>query len=81
VVVFGRIRIVPELPTRQRFFAAFLSKYAPLDSWGRPKGTFPRIESTILYAITPEIMTGKQTPLPAAEKRWRRAGLAADARS
>jgi len=79
VVVFGRIRIVPELAARQRFFAAFMSKYAPQDSWGRPKGTFPRIESILLYAITPEIMTGKQTPLPAAEKRWRRTGLPADA--
>ena len=81
VVVFGRIRIVPELESRQRFFAAFMSKYAPQESWGRPKGTFPRIESTILYAITPEIITGKQTLLPAAEKRWRRAGLPADASS
>ena len=81
VVVFGRINIVPELDIRQRFFAAFMSKYAPADSWGRPKDTFPRIGSTILYAITPEIMTGKQAPLPAAEKRWRSAGLAADASS
>ncbi len=81
VVVFGRIGIVPELETRERFFAAFMAKYAPPDSWGRPRGTFPRIGSTILYAIAPEIMTGKQTPLPSAEKGWRRAGLAADANS
>jgi len=81
VVVFGRIRIVPELDIRQRFFTAFMSKYAPPDSWGRAKDTFPRIGSTILYAISPEIMTGKQTPLPAAENRWRRTGLAADASS
>lgn len=79
VVVFGRIGIVAERQIKERFFAAFMSKYAPGDSWGRPKGTFPRIDSTILYAIAPEIMTGKQTPLPAAEKRWRRAGLPADA--
>jgi hypothetical protein len=81
VVVFGRIRIVSEPDTRQRFFTAFMSKYAPKESWGRPKNTFPRIASTILYSIVPEIMTGKQTPLPAAEKRWRRAGLPADASS
>jgi nitroimidazol reductase NimA-like FMN-containing flavoprotein (pyridoxamine 5'-phosphate oxidase superfamily) len=81
VVVFGRIRIVPELDIRQRFFTAFMSKYAPPDSWGRAKDTFPRIGSTILYAISPEIMTGKQTPLPAAENRWRRTGWAADASS
>jgi len=81
VVVFGRIRIVPEPDIRQRFFSAFMSKYAPPDSWGRAKDTFPRIGSTILYAISPEIMTGKQTPLPTAENRWRRTGLAADASS
>jgi hypothetical protein len=81
VVVFGRIRIVPELDIRQRFFTAFMSKYAPPDSWGRAQDTFPRIGSTILYAISPEIMTGKQTPLPAAENRWRHAGLAAAASS
>jgi hypothetical protein len=81
VVVFGRIRIVPDLDIRQRFFTAFMAKYAPPDSWGRAKDTFPRIGSTILYAISPEIMTGKQTPLPAAENRWRRTGLVADASS
>lgn len=81
VVVFGRIGVVSERDIKQRFFTAFLSKYAPKDSWGRPKNTFPRIDSTILYSIVPEIMTGKQTPMPAAGKRWRRAGLPADARS
>jgi uncharacterized protein len=81
VVVFGRIRVVPELDIRQRFFTAFMSKYAPPDSWGRAKDTFPRIGSTILYAISPEIMTGKQAPLPATENRWRRTGLAADTSS
>jgi len=81
VVVFGRIGVIPELETRRRFFAAFMSKYAPPDSWGRPQGSFPRIEATILYAITPEIITGKQTPLPGTEKRWRREGLSADANS
>ena len=79
VVVFGRIGIVPELETRRRFFTAFMSKYAPANSWGRPRDTFPRIESTILYAIVPEIMTGKQTPLPALGKRW--AASAANASS
>jgi uncharacterized protein len=81
VVVFGRIGVVPERPTRERFFAAFMSKYAPADSWGRPRGSFPRIDSTILYAIVPEIITGKQTPLPAVGKRWRGAGLPADPNS
>jgi nitroimidazol reductase NimA-like FMN-containing flavoprotein (pyridoxamine 5'-phosphate oxidase superfamily) len=81
VVVFGRIGIVSSQETKQRFFTAFMTKYAPQDSWGRSKDSFPRIDSTILYSILPEIMTGKQTPLPTAEKRWRRADLPVDANS
>ena len=81
VVVFGRIGVVSNPDIKQRFFTAFMRKYAPQDSWGRPKDTFPRIDATILYSIVPEIMTGKQTPLPGAGKRWRRADLAADASS
>jgi len=69
-VVFGRIRIETDPDTRQRFFAAFMAKYAPPDSWGRPPGSFPRIDMTIVYSILPEIMTGKQTPVPSAQKRW-----------
>jgi uncharacterized protein len=69
-VVFGRIRIETDPEARRRFFAAFMSKYAPPDSWGRVQGSFPRIDSTIVYSILPEIMTGKQTPLPSAQKRW-----------
>jgi uncharacterized protein len=67
VVVFGRIRTVADLDTRQRFFTAFMSKYAPPDSWGRPKDSFPRIGSTLLFVITPEIMTGKQAPMPSGK--------------
>ena len=81
VVVFGRIGLVSDPDIKQRFFTAFMSKYAPPESWGRPQDTFPRIDATILYAIVPEIVTGKQTPLPAAGKRWRRADLPLDASS
>jgi nitroimidazol reductase NimA-like FMN-containing flavoprotein (pyridoxamine 5'-phosphate oxidase superfamily) len=81
VVVFGRIGIESNPEIKQQFFAAFMRKYAPQDSWGRPKDSFPRITSTILYSIVPEIMTGKQAPLPAVEKRWRRADLPVDASS
>jgi uncharacterized protein len=70
-VVFGRIAIVSDAETKRRFFAAFMAKYAPQDSWGRAKGAFPRIDSTIVYAIRPEIMTGKQSPLPSAGKAWK----------
>ena len=68
VVVFGNIEVVADRDIKQRFFAAFMSKYAPPDSWGRNRGSFPRMDATILYCINPEVMTGKQTPTP--QKRW-----------
>lgn len=73
-VVFGDIAVVSERDTKLRFFAAFMRKYAPPESWGRPKGSFPRVDATIVYALQPQILTGKQTPLPSAARRWRGAG-------
>jgi uncharacterized protein len=73
VVVFGRIRIIDDRSVKLRFFEAFMRKYAPPDSWGRPQGTFPRVDATIVYVIEPEAMTGKETPLPPEDKRWRSA--------
>ena len=73
-VVFGRIGVVSERDAKLRFFAAFMSKYAPPESWGRSKGSFPRVDGTIVYSLLPEILTGKHTPLPSAARRWRGAG-------
>src|SRR3979411_2418274 len=47
-----------------------MEKYAPSNSWGREKGSFPRIEATYVYQITPESITGKAGVLPALEERW-----------
>jgi uncharacterized protein len=47
-----------------------MTKYAPPDSWGRETGSFPRIPATIVYSITPEIVTGKRGVLPAVDERW-----------
>lgn len=74
VIIFGRVRVVEELQTKQRFFEMLMSKYAKSD-WtegegGRPKGFFPRIDQITLYAITIERMTGKETPLPDMSERW-----------
>ena len=79
VIVFGKVRVVEELETKQRFFEMLMSKYAKSD-WTegegakgdprRPKGFFPRIEQITLYAITIERMTGKETPLPDMSERW-----------
>jgi len=67
--VFGRIRVVEDLKTRERFFDALMAKYAKKD-WERPKGFYPRIDQITLYAINIERMSGKETPLPADSQRW-----------
>jgi uncharacterized protein len=70
VVVFGTIGIVADRSAKLRFFSAFMSKYAPPESWGRPRDSFPRVDGTIVYTIVPQMMTGKETPLPSAAQRW-----------
>lgn len=69
VVAFGVIRIVDDAARKAAFFDALMAKYFPQDS-GRPKGFYPRLEDTTVYAIAVERMTGKETPLPAPDKRW-----------
>jgi nitroimidazol reductase NimA-like FMN-containing flavoprotein (pyridoxamine 5'-phosphate oxidase superfamily) len=64
VVMFGRIRILDREDEAEAFFTRFMTKYAPADSWGREIGSFPRIPATIVYAITPELVTGKHGVLP-----------------
>jgi uncharacterized protein len=70
VIVFGRIKIIDEESEKTKFYEGFLAKYAPADSWGRERGSFPRLGSTIVYEITPELKTGKRGPLPAVADQW-----------
>ena len=70
VVLFGRIRIVDREDEAAEFFRRFMIKYAPADSWGRERGSFPRIPATIVYAIHPEAITGKHGVLPPLSERW-----------
>lgn len=70
VVLFGRIRIIDEESDKIAFYRAFMEKYAPPESWGREKDSFPRIRSTIVYAIKPETITGKEGRLPPIADRW-----------
>ncbi len=70
VVLFGRIEILEDEGQKMRFYESFMAKYAPPESWGREKGSFPRIGSTVVYAITPEVITGKQGSLPAVSDQW-----------
>jgi uncharacterized protein len=70
VIIFGRIRIIEDRIEQREFFRAFLAKYAPKDSWGREIGSFPRLAGPIVYAINPEIITGKFSALPVPSERW-----------
>lgn len=70
VVLFGRIRIIDREDEAAEFFRRFMAKYAPADSWGRERGSFPRIPATTVYAIEPETITGKHGVLPPLSERW-----------
>jgi nitroimidazol reductase NimA-like FMN-containing flavoprotein (pyridoxamine 5'-phosphate oxidase superfamily) len=69
VVAFGRIRIVEDRGQKETFFDALMEKYGD-PTWRRPKGFYPRLDQVTVYSITVERMTGKETLLPAASKRW-----------
>jgi hypothetical protein len=69
VIIFGRIRVVEDLPTKRRFCDGLMAKYAKKD-WERPKGFYPRIDQITVYAISVERMSGKETPLPGVSERW-----------
>jgi nitroimidazol reductase NimA-like FMN-containing flavoprotein (pyridoxamine 5'-phosphate oxidase superfamily) len=69
VIVFGKIRVVNDLDTKQRFFEALMRKYAKRGA-DRPAGFFPRIDQVTLYAVNVERMTGKETPLPDVAEQW-----------
>ena len=69
VIVFGTIRIVDDDSAKRRFFDALMAKYGKPES-GRPKHFYPRLDAITLYAIAPERITGKETPLPAVAEQW-----------
>ncbi len=69
LVAFGTIRVVEERARKTAFFDALMAKYFP-QACGRSSGVYPRLDDTTVYVIAVERMTGKETPLPAAEQRW-----------
>jgi uncharacterized protein len=69
IVGFGAIRILPEPAEKARFFDRFLEKYAD-PAWNHPKSFYPRLDQVTVYAIRPERITGKRTPLPPLAERW-----------
>ena len=69
VILFGRIRAVEDMETKQRFCEGLMAKYAKRDR-DRPPGFFPRLDQIMVYAVAGEWMTGKETPLPELSRRW-----------
>jgi nitroimidazol reductase NimA-like FMN-containing flavoprotein (pyridoxamine 5'-phosphate oxidase superfamily) len=69
VIVFGTIRVVEDDAAKRRFFEALMAKYGREDS-DRPKHFYPRLDQITLYAIKPERITGKETPLPDVTEQW-----------
>jgi hypothetical protein len=74
VVAFGRMRVVEEAATKQRFFEALMAKYRTADATRpdtmRPRAFFPRIDQIALYALEIERLTGKEIVLPDISAQW-----------
>jgi nitroimidazol reductase NimA-like FMN-containing flavoprotein (pyridoxamine 5'-phosphate oxidase superfamily) len=69
VCLFGRVRIVDDRETKQRFCEALMEKYGKPET-RRPKRFFPRIDFITVYAIAVERMTGKEQALPPLSEQW-----------
>jgi len=69
VIAFGKIRIVDDKPTKQKFCDALMAKYGKAGN-GRPKGFYPRIDMITVYAIAIERLTGKELALPDISEQW-----------
>ena len=69
VIAFGRISIVEDRALKAAFFDALMAKYYAHDP-ARPPGFYPRLDAVVVYLLTVERITGKQTALPAVEARW-----------
>jgi uncharacterized protein len=69
LIVFGRVLIADDTPTKQWFCERLMEKYGKPDS-GRPKNFFPRLEVITVYALSVERMTGKERILPELSEQW-----------
>jgi nitroimidazol reductase NimA-like FMN-containing flavoprotein (pyridoxamine 5'-phosphate oxidase superfamily) len=69
VCLFGRIRVIDDGDTKQRFCEALMQKYGKPETL-RPKGFFPRIDLITVYAIAALRITGKEQALPPLSEQW-----------
>ena len=69
VIVFGTIHVVSDRDEKARFCSELMRKYGD-SAWARPREFYPRLDEITVYRIAIERMTGKETPLPVASRRW-----------
>jgi hypothetical protein len=69
VILFGRLRIAEDSPTKQLFCERLMAKYGKPNSI-RPKNFFPRLDAITVYTMTVERITGKQRTLPPLSEQW-----------
>lgn len=69
VCVFGRVRIVDDRDTKQRFCELLMDKYGKPETQ-RPKGFFPRLDVITVYAVAVERMTGKEQIMLPMSEQW-----------
>ena len=69
LAAFGRIGVIDETATKQRFFEALMAKYRSAET-ARPKGFFPRLDQIALYGIEIDRLTGKEIVLPGISSQW-----------
>lgn len=68
-VLFGRLAVVSDTATRQRFCERLMAKYRPTGP-EREKNFFPRLDHITVYRFDIERMTGKAQTLPAVSEQW-----------
>ena len=69
VLVFGRLHVIQDRDQKTKFFDALMSKYYT-EEMGRPKAFYPRLDDVTVYALTVDLITGKEQTLPAIDARW-----------
>ena len=69
VIGVGAVRIEEQPDAKAAFFDRFLAKYAD-PAWDQPKSFYPRLDHVMVYALTPERLTGKHIALPPLSEQW-----------
>ena len=69
-VLFGRLTVVDDDATKQRFCEALLHKYRANGVQREHPNFFPRLDLVTVYRLDVERMTGKEQALPSVAEQW-----------